>query len=295
MKYLAIDTQAEVKLAETLEERPDDVRVAEGPGLERGPALQDVHETSSRTRTRGSSRSPRSARHGRGPVGRVHRQVGGGAGAGSPGGLQQLAIRSITAAAGLSGRRTTAMPSSDRGDPTPARRKARRRRRRRTASRSCAFLSPWIIGFSGSTSIRCSRACTTRSPKYDAILPTPRGSGLSTTGSCSRTIRTSGSRCATRLDRGRVGIPLQIVFAIGCALRPDHAAARRSAYRRSSSCPTMVPAVAAALAFLFLLNPFGPIDTILRFLHLPPPLWFQDPRGPSRASCCSGCGGSAQR
>ena len=39
----------------------------------------------------------------------------------------------------------------------------------------------------------------------------------------------------------------------------------------------MVPAVAASLAFLFLLNPFGPIDTILRFLHLPAPLWFQDP------------------
>jgi multiple sugar transport system permease protein len=39
----------------------------------------------------------------------------------------------------------------------------------------------------------------------------------------------------------------------------------------------MVPAVAAALSFVFLLNPGGPIDTILRFLHLPSPLWFQNP------------------
>jgi multiple sugar transport system permease protein len=38
----------------------------------------------------------------------------------------------------------------------------------------------------------------------------------------------------------------------------------------------MVPAVAAAVAFLFLLNAGGPIDHILGFLHLPQPLWFLD-------------------
>ena len=40
----------------------------------------------------------------------------------------------------------------------------------------------------------------------------------------------------------------------------------------------MVPAVAASIAFLFLLNPGGPIDTMLRFFHVPQPLWFQDPQ-----------------
>jgi multiple sugar transport system permease protein len=40
----------------------------------------------------------------------------------------------------------------------------------------------------------------------------------------------------------------------------------------------MVPAVAAALGFTFILNPAGPINAVLKFLHLPQPLWFQDPQ-----------------
>jgi multiple sugar transport system permease protein len=39
----------------------------------------------------------------------------------------------------------------------------------------------------------------------------------------------------------------------------------------------MVPAVAATLGFLFLLNPSGPLDRLLGLLHVPQPLWFQDP------------------
>ena len=45
-------------------------------------------------------------------------------------------------------------------------------------------------------------------------------------------------------------------------------------YRTVFFLPTMVPIVAAALAFVFLLNPAGPINHILGFLHLPEPLWF---------------------
>jgi multiple sugar transport system permease protein len=39
----------------------------------------------------------------------------------------------------------------------------------------------------------------------------------------------------------------------------------------------MVPLVAAALGFVFLLNPGGPVNAVLGFLHLPEPLWFRDP------------------
>ena len=47
------------------------------------------------------------------------------------------------------------------------------------------------------------------------------------------------------------------------------------ATERCSFFPTMVPTVAAALGFLFLLDPSGPINTILHLLHLPQPLWFE--------------------
>jgi multiple sugar transport system permease protein len=48
-------------------------------------------------------------------------------------------------------------------------------------------------------------------------------------------------------------------------------------YRTVFFLPTMVPLVAAALGFVFLLNPGGPVNAVLGFLHLPEPLWFRDP------------------
>ena len=75
-----------------------------------------------------------------------------------------------------------------------------------------------------------------------------------------------------------VATPLEIAFAVGCALvltRPKRA---RGIYRTIFFLPTMVPVVAATLGFIFLLNPEGPIDQMLKFLHVPRPLWFEDPQ-----------------
>jgi multiple sugar transport system permease protein len=73
-------------------------------------------------------------------------------------------------------------------------------------------------------------------------------------------------------------VPLQVVFAIGVAVvltRPKRAL---GVYRTIYFLPTMVPVVAAAVGFTFLLNPIGPINHILGLLHLPQPLWFEDPQ-----------------
>lgn len=73
-------------------------------------------------------------------------------------------------------------------------------------------------------------------------------------------------------------VPLQIVFAISVAsvlIRPKRGV---GIYRTIYFLPTMVPVVAAALGFTFLLNPVGPINHILGWLHVPQPLWFQDPQ-----------------
>jgi multiple sugar transport system permease protein len=71
--------------------------------------------------------------------------------------------------------------------------------------------------------------------------------------------------------------PLQVVFAVGCAVVLTRVKRGVGFYRTVFFVPTMVPAVAATLGFLFILNPGGPIDTVLHFLHVPQPLWFQDP------------------
>jgi multiple sugar transport system permease protein len=74
-----------------------------------------------------------------------------------------------------------------------------------------------------------------------------------------------------------VSVPLQIVFAIGCAMVLTRPRRGLGVYRTFFFLPTMVPVVAATLGFLFILNPAGPIDHVLGFLHVPKPLWFQDP------------------
>lgn len=73
-------------------------------------------------------------------------------------------------------------------------------------------------------------------------------------------------------------VPIQVLFSISAAVvltRPKRGA---SVYRTIFFLPSMVPIVAAALGFAFLLNPAGPIDHILGLLHLPQPLWFEDPQ-----------------
>jgi multiple sugar transport system permease protein len=73
------------------------------------------------------------------------------------------------------------------------------------------------------------------------------------------------------------GIPLQIIFAIVAAVVLTRVRSGSGGYRTMFFLPTMVPTVAAALGFLFLLDPGGPINTILRLVHLPQPLWFESP------------------
>jgi multiple sugar transport system permease protein len=73
-----------------------------------------------------------------------------------------------------------------------------------------------------------------------------------------------------------VSVPLAIALGVGSAYVLTKPRRGRAFYRTAFFLPTMVPAVAAAVAFLFLLNAGGPIDHILGFLHLPQPLWFLD-------------------
>jgi multiple sugar transport system permease protein len=72
---------------------------------------------------------------------------------------------------------------------------------------------------------------------------------------------------------------LEVVFGIVIASLVVTPRRGIRAYRTIFYLPTMVPPVAGALAFLYLLNPAtGPVNQLLGFLHLPEPLWFYDPR-----------------
>src|SRR5262249_9365275 len=71
--------------------------------------------------------------------------------------------------------------------------------------------------------------------------------------------------------------PLQVAFAIGCAMVLVRVRQGGAISATVVVLPSMVPAVPAPLGLVFLLNPAGPIARALSPLHLPQPLWFQQP------------------
>ena len=75
------------------------------------------------------------------------------------------------------------------------------------------------------------------------------------------------------------GLPLQTAIAIGTAVLLTWPRRGSKVYRTLWFLPTMAPPVAAALAFVYVLNPrYGPVNQLLRGVGVDhPPLWFYSP------------------
>ena len=161
-----------------------------------------------------------------------------------------------------------------------ARAAERRRRRRRSAWRrqllALAFMSPWIIGFCAFFVYPVVSSLYFSFTKYD-ILTDPVWVGLDNY----RFMFTSDGRFWTAVYNTAwivaVIVPLQVAFGIATATVLIRVKQGLGFYRTVFFLPTMVPLVAAALGFVYLLNPGGPVNAVLGFLHLPEPLWFRDP------------------
>jgi multiple sugar transport system permease protein len=161
-----------------------------------------------------------------------------------------------------------------------ARAAERRHRRRRSAWRrqllALAFMSPWIIGFCAFFAYPVVSSLYFSFTKYD-ILTDPVWVGLDNY----RFMFTSDGRFWTAVYNTAwvvaVIVPLQVAFGIATAMVLIRVKQGLGFYRTVFFLPTMVPLVAAALGFVYLLNPGGPVNAVLGFLHLPEPLWFRDP------------------
>jgi multiple sugar transport system permease protein len=173
---------------------------------------------------------------------------------------------------------STAAALQETGSATPRR---PRRRRNRTATRrrlaAAIFMAPWAVGFALFYVYPMFASLYFSFTQYD-LLSQPRWTGL---GNYSYMIHTDPAFwLAMRNTVWIVAIstPIQVLFAMSTAMVLTRVQGRGATiYRTIFFAPTMVPAVAATLGFLFLLNPTGPLDRLLGFLHLPQPLWFQDP------------------
>lgn len=77
-----------------------------------------------------------------------------------------------------------------------------------------------------------------------------------------------------------IAVPLRLAAAVGAALLLHRQARGRSAERAGVYLPTVVPDVAFALLFLFLLNPlFGPVNAAITAAGLPPVEWLTSDAG----------------
>jgi len=137
------------------------------------------------------------------------------------------------------------------------------------------FLSPWMIGFTLFIVYPATATLYFSFTRYDLLTP-PQWAGLDNYRFMLHdAFFWQGVKNTLWLVVFLV--PLQVAFAISAATVLTRPKRGVGVYRTIYFLPSMVPVVAAALGFRFLLNPVGPINAILGFLHLPQPLWFEDP------------------
>jgi multiple sugar transport system permease protein len=140
-----------------------------------------------------------------------------------------------------------------------------------------AFMSPWLLGFTAFYLYPMAASLWFSFTNYD-LLTQPKWVGLANYRFLLRDDPLLWQSVRNTAFIVAVGVPARVLFAIGTALLLTRARRGAGLFRTVFYLPTLAPPVAATLAFVYLLNPStGPVDQLLRRLHLPAPLWFQDP------------------
>jgi len=173
-----------------------------------------------------------------------------------------------TAVAGAVG--TPAAPTPDR---LRARRKAAWRRRRFVL----LLMSPWLVGFAIFFGYPLIYSVYLSFTHYD-LLSAPRWVGLANYRFLFGADQQVWPAVYNTLWMIVIAVPLQVLFAFSIALMITRARLGVGFFRTVFYLPTMAPAVAATLGFVFLFNPAtGPVNTILGAIGIQGPLWFQSP------------------
>ena len=157
------------------------------------------------------------------------------------------------------------------------RRPARRRSLRRYGV-VALFLSPWIVGFFAFIVYPMFASLYYSFTNYD-LLSAPRYVGLENYTFMFTKDPQFWQAMRNTLWIIAVGLPLELAFAMATAMLLTRPRRGHRAYRTVYFLPTLAPPVAAALAFVFILNPsIGPVNQVLRGIGIDhPPLWFFDP------------------
>jgi multiple sugar transport system permease protein len=161
--------------------------------------------------------------------------------------------------------------------PAALRRRARRHAAWKRRGTVALFLSPWIVGFSVFFGYPLVMSAYLSFFHYDLLNP-PRWVGLANYRYLFNGDPDIWPAIKNTLWLVVVLVPLQVVFAWGIALMLARARMGVGFFRTIFYLPSLVPPVAATLAFVYVFNPAtGPVNTILAKLGINGPLWFNDP------------------
>jgi multiple sugar transport system permease protein len=141
------------------------------------------------------------------------------------------------------------------------------------------FLSPWIIGFGVFILYPMISSLYFSFTKYD-LLGQPQWVGLANYKAMFTVDPIFWTAVRNTLWVVIIMVPIDVVFGMGAAWVLTKPRRGVSVYRTVFYLPAMVPTVAAALGFVFVLSPTGPVNALLNKLGVPAnklPLWFSDP------------------
>jgi multiple sugar transport system permease protein len=138
-------------------------------------------------------------------------------------------------------------------------------------------MSPWIVGFTVFFGYPLVASVYLSFTHYD-LLSRPRWVGTANYSFMLHHDPQIWNAVRNTLWLMAFAVPLQVIFAFGVAAMIARAKAGAGFFRTVFYLPTLAPPVAATLGFTYILNPAtGPVNTILGWLGITGPLWFESP------------------
>ncbi len=151
------------------------------------------------------------------------------------------------------------------------------RLRRQEALTAYALISPWLIGFIWFTAIPMGIAIYLSLTKYQIISP-PEWVGLSNFTKLFQDQRFRVALFNTAFYAG-ISVPLYLAASFVAALAMNLKIRGIRWYRTIFYLPSITPAVANAMLWLWIFNPqWGLANSVLKFLGIPTQDWLLDPK-----------------
>jgi multiple sugar transport system permease protein len=138
-------------------------------------------------------------------------------------------------------------------------------------------MSPWIVGFTVFFGYPLLASVYLSFTHYD-LLSRPRWVGTANYAFMLHHDPQIWNAVKNTLWLMAFAVPLQVIFAFGVAAMIARAKAGAGFFRTVFYLPTLAPPVAATLGFTYILNPAtGPVNTVLGWVGIHGPLWFESP------------------